>query len=77
MYIIKSGDLYFDGVGLTASQKHAKRFYMDRPTDTFRSYLDVIFDNGARFVKLTGKRSAVGFDDADWDDADFTDDWGF
>lgn len=53
MYIIKSGALYFDGVGFTSQQKDAKRLAMDRPTPTFVAYLDLLFDNAARFVKLT------------------------
>lgn len=85
MYIIKSGDLYFDGIGFTSQQKDAKRLAMDRPTPTFVAYLDLLFDNAARFVKLRPNRASQldaaygdGFDDgfsaAIGDDSD--DDWG-
>ena len=86
MYIIKSGDLYFDGSGFTSQQRDAKRLAMDSPTPTFQAYLGLVFDN-ARFVKLRRPNRASlldsaysdgfddGFDAATGDVPD--DDWGF
>ena len=82
MYIIKSGALYFDGIGFTTQQKDAKRLVVDSPTSTFKAYLALLFDNDARFVKLTPScasrlESAYsdGFDDGFDAAADDTVDW--
>jgi hypothetical protein len=79
MYILKNGDLYWDGFQFVDAQAAAKRFAMDAPTSTFKSYLGILFNAvDVRFVKLTSaasRRSDVfagdvyqdgGFNQGDW-----------
>ncbi len=75
MYILKNGDLYWDGFQFVDAQAAAKRFSMDAPTSTFEAYLALMFNAvDVRFVKLTKRRDnpnygtndELGFAYGDW-----------
>lgn len=62
MYIVKVSDGYFTGVGLSGSQRNAKRYDIEQPTSTFRAYLALLFGADARFVKLTSRQDRIDAD---------------
>jgi hypothetical protein len=80
MYILKNGDLYWDGFQFVDAQAAAKRFPMDAPTSTFKAYLALMFNAiDVRFVKLTtraSRRSDVFAGDDSYQDGGFNQgDW--